>query len=239
MKIIDAVWEKRNLGVSCHELIVEKDDRLIDISIVENLQSEYQVIKIPMERSDLIFEIQKKGFDFSEVLFDSLHELNLPRLSPTLSRLSSLIDCREADSFGIESVKSRILNGIFKTDRVAIDPYFGVKKSAQRYVGWLTDEINSGSRVYELIYKNRSVGFFVIKCKDGICDARIGGVYSDSNVLGLGVLLNYFEIVVAKNLDCHTLHGAFSSNNPSVFNINDILGYKSKPKFNVFVKHKF
>lgn len=237
MKIIDAIWEKRNLGVSCHEVILEKKDSLIDLAKLDSLPSKYQVIKIPLDRSDLMFEMQKNNFTFVEILFDSSHDLNLPALSAPLKRLSNVIDCQEVDEIGLESIRKRILPGMFKTDRVALDPHFGIEKSAQRYLGWLSDEVNLGSRVYELTYINRPVGFFVMKREDNVFTGRIGGVYLDSNLLGLGVLLNYFQIVVAKNLGGRILRGAFSSNNPSVFAINDTLGYKSKPIFNVFVRH--
>lgn len=239
MKIIDAFWEKRNLGVTCNEVILEKDDSIAEVSNLNSLCSEYQVVKMPVERSDLIFEIQDLGFNFVEIIFGSSHNLILPELSPPLKRVKNAIDCREADVNQIENIKEKILSGMFKTDRIAIDPYFGLEKSAKRYVGWLSDEIDNGGYVYELYYKDRAVGFFVLKCEGDACDARIGGVYTESNVLGLGVLLNYFEIEVARNLKCSVLHGAFSSNNPSVFNINDILGYSTRPAFNVFVKHNF
>ncbi len=237
MKIIDAVWEKRNLGVDCHEVIFEREDSLSDLAKLDSLQSNYQVIKIPLDRSDLIFEVQKNNFTFVETLFSSTHDLTLPTLSPPLNRLCNVIDCREVDKFALNNIQKKILSGIFKTDRIALDPHFGIEKSAQRYLGWLSDEVNFGSLVYELTYNNRPVGFFVMKHEEGVFFARIGGVYSYPNVLGLGVVLNHCEIVIAKNLGGHVLHGAFSSNNPSVFNINNILGYKSKAEFNVFVRH--
>ena len=56
MKIIDAYWEKRNLGVSTKEVLVEEQDSAIDIkkalSAIEH-DAEYLVFKVPIARFDI------------------------------------------------------------------------------------------------------------------------------------------------------------------------------------------
>ena len=236
MKIIDAFWEKRNLGVTCQEVTIENNDVDIQACLI-SLQASYQVVKIPVERPDLIWTVQDLGFKFVEVQFLSTHNLKVPCLTPPLERLKNAITCSKVIGKSVEKINKEILRGIFLTDRVAIDPHFGLERSARRYVGWLDDEIEHGGRVYELTYKSRSVGFFVMKVLGSTCDARIGGVFSDPYIMGLGALLNYLEIVTAKSLGCTILHVPFSSNNPSVLKINNYLNYETKPMFNVFVKH--
>lgn len=56
MKIIDAVWEKRNLGVSCYEVLFDPEDTLEEIKSLRLKfeEREYLVFKIPTNRVDIV-----------------------------------------------------------------------------------------------------------------------------------------------------------------------------------------
>lgn len=236
MKIIEAFWEKRNLGVTCQEVIIESYD--IDINAcLTSLRAQYQVVKTPIERPELIFRLQDLGFKFIEVQFLSSHNLNIPPLNPVLERLKKSITFSVANGASLENIEKKILEGVFKTDRVAIDPNFGLQKSSKRYVGWLHDTLEQGGHIYELRYKHIPVGFFLLKTNKTICEGVIGGTFPDPKIIGLGTLLNYFEIIVSQDLGCQKLHINFSSNNPSILKINNYLNYETVPVFNVFVRH--
>ena len=237
MKIIDAHWEKRNIGVSCEEVLVEESDNEEVLREISSLKSSYQIVKLPPSKSQLILPLQQLGFDFIELIYWCSHNLSLPVLDGPLARMAKEFQVAEADQAALNCIKYNIKNGMFFTDRVAIDPQFGMRHSANRYSGWLDDLLKVGGRAFVLKYKNNTVGFYVIK-QDGLCcDALIGGVFADYARSGFGFMLNYFEIITAAELGAKELRGVFSSNNGPIFGINFRLGYRLVPKFYVFVKH--
>ena len=72
MKIVDAVWEKRNLGVTTCEVTIEQEDTLEEVnSACDDLSNryEYLVFKIPSNRSDLVLPMQLKNFRYIETQF--------------------------------------------------------------------------------------------------------------------------------------------------------------------------
>ena len=96
MKITDAFWEQRNLGVTCQEVTFDCDD--VDIqATLRSLQANYRVVKMPVERTDLIWVIQDLGYKFTEVQFMSSHNLTLPCLNPPLERLRMAVTCSRAN----------------------------------------------------------------------------------------------------------------------------------------------
>lgn len=237
MKITDAFWEKRNLGVCSKEITIEHGDKVADVLTLENLDSEYQILKLPVEMASFILPIQSIGFKYIEIQYVCNHNLQTPHLQSQIERMSNYFAAEIANGKDLKLVEDYISMGMFETDRVALDPRFGHKFASKRYIGWINQVLNSGGSIYVLKYKSHAVGFFGIKENDGVCDAFIGGVFPDWNKSGFGIMLNYFEILTARKLGYSELKTSFSSNNPPVYYINRILGYDIRPVCNVFIKH--
>ena len=54
MKKINAVWEKRNLGISCVELEIAEQDPIEAIEEeLKKLSADYMVVKAPIGRFDI------------------------------------------------------------------------------------------------------------------------------------------------------------------------------------------
>lgn len=53
MRIVDAVWEKRNLGVDTVEIALDEDDDVNVFEEINTLKQPYQVLKIPNGRIDI------------------------------------------------------------------------------------------------------------------------------------------------------------------------------------------
>lgn len=237
MKIVDAQWEFRNIGVSCHEIYIESMDTESELTRLEALQSDYLVVKLPVSKSSMIFPIQRLGYDFVELVYQARHKLVLPVLSKPLTRMLNSSFVIEASDELVKLVSDSIVSGMFSTDRVAMDSRFGSDLSAKRYREWLNDLIVSGASVFVLHWKGEPVGFYVIKHDGSTCEALLGGVFDNISHPSLGCLLNYFEIITARSLGCERLIGRFSSNNSPVFKINTMLGYEIHPEHYVFVRH--
>lgn len=67
------------------------------------------------------------------------------------------------DTNDLDVLLNEIRDGMFRTDRVCLDPHFSPVQAANRYEGWISDELDRGSQTYKLTYKDSSIGFFTFK----------------------------------------------------------------------------
>lgn len=96
MKVINAYWEKRNLGVETKELICENADTIDEVKAkIKEVVAEYVVVKIPSERMDLSRHIQKMGFCYIEDLIEVVHDLHEPVRTPLHQRLYDSVSYRK------------------------------------------------------------------------------------------------------------------------------------------------
>ena len=88
MKIVNAVWEERNLGVTTTEITIEKNDdpRYVDeqLSIIG---SEYSVIRVPSGMGDVLKTVQDNGYKFIEDMIHVEHDLQEVKMNLVLKRL--------------------------------------------------------------------------------------------------------------------------------------------------------
>ena len=67
MRVVDAFWEKRNLGVEAVSFYIDTGDTLeAVIAAVRNEAREYQTAIIDSARTDILLELQNNGFRFIE-----------------------------------------------------------------------------------------------------------------------------------------------------------------------------
>jgi hypothetical protein len=240
MQIIPAPWEKRNLGLSCDEVTVEPAD---DIAALDQglalLVSQYQVVKSPCARPDLLLHLQGRGFMVMEVLSSCYHDGQFPTLSRPQTKMLDSLSCAPATAHEQDLIAEQIRGGMFDTDRVAIDPRLGPALAAQRYAGWLGDEVARGATVYCLSHKAAPVGFFVMRSADNhVWHAILGGIFPAYQRYGFGFFMNYLEIALAMGQGAKRVFTAFSSNNPAIAAIHYALGYRLHQQHYVLVKHK-
>lgn len=228
------------MGVSCIEISIEPGDNLADaLSVFASSRPNYQVIKLSFLKSDLIFEIQEKGFRFVEVITQCTRSAHTPKLNGVQSRFVDSTFCEISSETQKQEIKKAISSGMFNTDRVSIDPAFTKLQSANRFLGWLHDEVRLGAKIYSLVHDDDTVGFFILRnVGNGEMKASIGGIFSDYLAKGYGLCLNYHEIKEAEALEAKTISVAYSSNNPVIGKINKILGYKEISSNYVFVRHQ-
>ena len=69
MKIVDAVWEKRNLGVDVTEIVCEASDSKEElISALSKVKAPYSVCKVPSGAVELLLCAQEQGYQVIEML---------------------------------------------------------------------------------------------------------------------------------------------------------------------------
>ncbi|HAM99566.1 MAG TPA: hypothetical protein DCQ26_13235 [Marinilabiliales bacterium] len=240
MKIVEAVWEKRNLGVVCKEITFEAHDSLEDLSGIKALveHTEYLVVKVPTLRYDLNQAIAAMGLSFIEV---SIHfELMLKNalLSGLQTRLNNSITYAEMEVRDLELLFDEIRDGMFASDRILLDPAFTSEQAANRYIHWIQDEIQRGAQVYKILHKNQSVGFFTFKeIKEGIYYPFLAGMYKAFAASGLGFTTLRKPIDEAIRRGGQMISTYTSSNNLPVVRAHIQQGFSISGMYYVFIKH--
>ena len=102
----------------------------------------------------------------------------------------------------------------------------------------IEDECSKGAVNYEISYKENLVGFFVLrKLNDVSALSSIAGILPKYQNKGLGVLMNYFQILNSYKLGASEVLSTFSSNNIAATNIHWKFDYKLEKQEYIFVKH--
>lgn len=240
MEIINAFWEKRNLGIDCNEIKIEKSDTIdyIKGELPKN-ESQYTVVKVPSARCDLNFLLQELGYTYIESSIHLTHDLKSISLNPIQQRILNTIEYEEMNKSDIDKLFYEIKKGIFTTDRIYIDPCFTHEQAANRYVNWISDEIKNGTNVYKLIYKDATIGFFTFKdIGNNTCYPFLAGMYKDYLSSGLGMSIIEKPLKEAIKRKCKKVSTFVSSNNPKIFRIHLELGFSLDDVYLVYAKHK-
>ena len=237
MKIVDAYWEKRNLGVSTVEVQMDSNDRIETLrNEFESISAEYIVVKVPSERNDISTYVQQKGFLYIEDMLHMEHDLHEVLRSRMHQRLYDVTTYRKMTDEDVEQLKQEIRMGMFSTDRISNDPLFDSDKVSNRYINWLDDLIKQSAVPYLILYKDDPAGFIILKTNDGkIYNSVLGGGYSKYRNTGLGIVQKEQEIV--KELGGKRVETQVSSNNSGQLRALELNGYATKGINHVFVKH--
>lgn len=240
MKVVDAVWEKRNLGVTCFEIRMEYMDNMEDVSKRYNAldEKQYMVVRIPSVRYDMLRFFQQKGYQFSETavtLEHGLKSIDVPRRLEKICESCSWEIMTEDD---IQVLHQELYQNIFKSDRVYTDPYFTGQQAAQRYDYWIQDLIRAGNTPYKVICHGNTVGFFLNKeIKEKIYDGLLAATYQEFEGTGMGYCIQYAGIKYAMQQGASKYIGHVSANNPAVLKVLLSIGFSIKEMEYIFVKH--
>ena len=237
MKIIDAIWEEENLGVTSKEVLVDLND---SVDVVKNglatLNDQYIVVKVPASQFGITTLVQDMGYKFVEEMIEVEHDLHEVKRNRILQRLYDSLDYKEMDASDIETLYSEVDKGMFSSDRISNDSHFSAELSARRYKNWIKSMLNNGAIPYVMSYKGEPAGFIILTTKDKIVyHSVLGGGYEKFRKTGLGMVQKEQEIV-------KSLGGKFVSTNVSSNNVNQCKallanGYTVRNINHVFVKH--
>jgi len=240
MKIVDAFWEQRNLGVVAKEINFEANDKVSDLDQIRNLDCEYSVARIPAGCIDLMFNLEEMGYRFIETMLDVQHDhkdigFTLNRVA---KRIADSITYYEMNDIDLNELRNQLRLGIFKTDRVSLDPAFSPDKSANRYIGWIGDELTRDGKVYKCIHKDNVFGYFVCRMDgDKVNYVYNIGIYKDQNYAGLGVGLIIASIKQALEAGAKKTISGLSTNNMPAIAANLAAGYRVIGAKYIYVKH--
>ena len=239
MKIIDAFWEKRNLGVTCTEVILEDSDTVESVQeTLLTLEEQYQIVKVPIARYDLMTMVEKAGFSFVEGSMNVVHHLKNTELAGIQKRINDSISYEEMEQSDVERLYAEIIKGVFITDRIYLDTAFTKEQASQRYVYWLEDERARGAQLYKLVYKDQAIGFFIFKeTTNGGCYPFLSGLYESATTPGLGNILLHKIIMEAAGRGLKFISSYISTNNLPVVKVHISEGFTIANICYVYIKH--
>lgn len=240
MQITDAVWEQRNLGVSCYEIKIEHQDTLEDVSrkYDELTEKQYMVVRIPSDCHWAVGFFQDRGYRFIEAALTITHKFDLiPELRKT-KKIFSRCSYSEMTEKDISQLYDEIDKGIFKTDRIYLDPYFKKELAAQRYKNWIGDLISKGGYLYKATLDDEAIGFFSsTQIQPGVIVGALGGVYSAFEGTGYGVCVQYAAHIFSMDHNIKKASCKVSGNNIGIIEADLMLGDKISGVEYVFIKH--
>ncbi|MDR1977440.1 MAG: hypothetical protein LBQ42_01775 [Synergistaceae bacterium] len=168
MKVVAAAWERRNLGldvteISLDRLDVEKEPETLKVLKEYMIPRRYVVVKVPTGAVAFLAQLQALGFIFLECQYSISVKLKDYVVPPRFSSLAESVSLEP-----LSDEKSEWLNlcrligdAMFTTDRIALDPLFGVDVANKRYKNWLMDMWENPSIfVTQIKYKKQNIGFF-------------------------------------------------------------------------------
>jgi hypothetical protein len=240
MKIIDAFWEKRNLGVDCKEIVIEENDSVSSVSniIASSESTEYLVMKVPTGRVDLYEILTVSGFTFVEGSIHLMLNLKESVLSPLQQRLNSSILYAEMEKDDLDELFNEIRNGVFKSDRIILDRHFSKVNASDRYINWISDEIARGSQAYKILYKGESIGFFTFKTlSDDTYYPFLAGLYEKFSSSGLGFTTIRKPIEEAVKRKGKFISTHVSTNNAPIVRVHIQQGFAIQEIQYIFVRH--
>lgn len=243
MNIIHAVWEQANLGVDAYETILDAGDTPESYAQAERdllaAGAQYLVVKTPVNCPALLFGLPQLGYTLVETVFHVAIRREDYHMPPTIARFDRGLTVAErtleADCARIYAL---IRGGIFKSDRVSIDPAFTLAQAGNRYANWLRQMVGKGARLFEVLHGETAIGFFVIdRVDETTVDPVLMGLYDEENDRGMGALLHKKTLDTCFEAPCGKLTSTIVSNNAKVLRVYVNAGATIADTQYTYVKH--
>lgn len=243
MKTTHAVWERENLGVDAYEIALAPEDTPEALAAEDQRLAaggaQYLVVKTPVNCPRLLFGLGTLGYTFVETVYHVMIRRDEYRMPASVARFDRGLEVTlrtEADD--VERICALVSQGVFVSDRVSLDPAFGVKMGGRRYANWLRSMARSGAWLYEVLRGGSPMGFFIIQRKDAATvDPVLMGLYDEQGDRGMGVLLHKKTLDTCFEHPCERLTSTIVSNNAKVLRVYLNAGATIADTLYTYVKH--
>lgn len=235
MKIINAVWEKRNIGCDAYEIILDTKD-LKDFAMTlkqireQNFSNSYVVIKMPVKNLCVLHALEDEGFHFMETQFHMKKVLQDYETPKIITNLKNILEQKEiCKNFADwKQVTDLMTDNMFYTDRIYLDPKLAPGTSCKRYQNWILDLVNDErAHLFGYYYKNTLVGLGLIKInlEEKIVYDLLEGILEKYQNTGFGYMMFDRALKSYQNLGMVRLETSISSNNLSIIKLDQTFGY--------------
>ena len=243
MNVVHALWEQDNLGVDVYETTLTEQDTLDQYAAEEQTMlaagAEYLVVKAPVNRPELLFGLPKLGYVYVETVFHVMIRRDEYRMPDAIARFDrGLTVVERTEPAECERIYAAIRGGVFKSDRVSVDPAFSREKSGNRYVNWLRQMLSGGGMLFEVLQGEKPIGFFVtVRVDEQTVDPVLMGLYDEENDRGMGALLHKKTLDTCFAQECSRLTSTIVSNNAKVLRVYVNAGATIADTQYTYVKH--
>lgn len=235
-RLIEATWDQSVLGMRSQTLYLSESCTTEELASLDRMDAPYRVVRLPIGAHSVLHEVQERGYVFAELQTRMHHIAEVPKLSGAYARAVASIELREATEHDVSLIRESILAGAFRTDRVSLDPRFGVVVSARRYSQWLSQALADGALCNVLVRSGVPFAFSLQKKERQHYIGLLGGLLDGRTSLGLGWCIPYFEIVTSVRQEASDgVYLTFSSNNAAVQRTAQELGFRVTYQEYVFV----
>ncbi len=244
MKIVDAVWEERNLGTRCKEIYIQKkDERDTVLDKISKIDEEFLELFLPIECSEYLLYLPQYGFHYIESNLDLVKRCQTDEVvSKIYDKILQKVHSRQLESDEIKNFLDKLRTEyFFEKDKISIDYHFSQKASANRNYWRLKDYFAEGRdiRIYEVLFQQKAIGYFILEVvEQGHVDVYLSGLYPECRSKNLGTCIMGEETRQAVCLGAKLITTGVSLNNFACLKVYLSLGYEIKKGTNIFVKHK-
>ena len=243
MKIVHATWEQTNLGVNAYETILTESDTLAAYAEAEQELlaegAEYLVVKTPVNCPAFLFGLPELGYANIETVFHVAIRRDEYHMPASIARFDrGLSVCELLQKADQDRVCAFIRSGVFKSDRVSVDPAFSSAQAGNRYANWLGQMLARGGKLFEVSQGDKPIGFFVImRVDEQTVDPVLMGLYDEANDRGMGALLHKKTLDTCFTQVCARLTSTIVSNNAKVLRVYTNAGASITDTLYTYVKH--
>ena len=239
MKLVEAIWEKRNLGVDCLELHCEAHDAAEAVLAALPLSASYQVVRVPAKRVDLLLAVQERGYRLIEMGIDLERRLADFEMPAIYKRFEKNMAFRQATGADVERTLEIVGTGrMFTTDRIALDPFFSPRQAGYRYACWIRDLLQRGGTLHVATYNGRDIAFGVnIERRSGVWEASLGGVFPEPETSGMGFASVYLNTAMPRQQGAKKVVARVSSNNLPIVRLWLQFGFELMGSEYILIQH--
>ena len=238
MKIVNAVWEKRNIGVTTIEITIDKKDAISDIEkMLMSTEAEYIVVRLPIDKIDVSYMLQKMNYVYIETMYHLIYHVSPEEFICKTDVNDIDYKFQPVNEEGEQVIYQKIKEGMFRTDRIYVDPWFPREASARRYVYWLQDEVNRGAELFELCWKDNPVGFVALQHNYDEYHMFLYGIYPSYQGRGFSLVLSELLKQNVISRGGKTITTDVSSNNLASLRSRLQSGYLLDNSLYIYVKH--
>ncbi len=236
MKIINAVWEKRNLGCDAYEITLDNKD-LKDFETTlkqireQNFSNSYVVIKMPVGNLRALHALEDEGFRFMEVSFNigrSLENYTAPEILE-LNDTSLIREEISKEKIKWEKIVNLITPDMFTTDRIYLDSLLASGTSCKRYQNWIMDLCEKdGFHLYAYKRDKDIIGYGVdfLDNNKKVVHGILGGIFAPFKNEGLGCYLWHADLEAQSRDGYKETKTTISSNNAAIMRLYMAFDYK-------------
>lgn len=243
MNIVNCTWEQKNLGEKVCEVTVSSNEEF-GLDIIKDLEKDYtyQVVKVEAGNVPFILALQKQGYALIETQIDWMTKMKeFNQNHPLIERFRPILEFQDIIAEeDFNQMLSMIDDNMFSTDRIALDPKYGMSVGRKRYCNWMQTEFLQNKSVFAyIIVEGTKVGFLMLRNNNGRAHGALAGIFKEYQDQGFGVLTSSSMplYILDNGLGFKLYETSTSSNNTANTKIYSALGFQLKSMHYVFIKH--